>query len=398
MEENKHRGLQVIRELRCAGYSGHIVVGGYFPTFSSREILRDFPEIDFVVRGEGEITLGELMEKVLGGQKGSLENIQGLSYRENGTVRENPTRPLIKNLDTLPPVERKYSKEILKSGTALRVFATRGCWGGCSFCDIIAMYGSSAGKSWRSRSIPKLIDEIEDLKNRFHTDYFIFNDDQFLIRGKKADERVDQFASELKRRQLTIRFELMCRADTVTRRNLAALKSVGLKRVFLGLESFDDKQLERFHKSISVRQNLRALIILYQLNIDVVASVILADAYTTFRDIIRQFIFLFQLRRRYFTGPDCQISVNERVEIYRGSATYQEYKRKGLLTNDHYLQAYTYRLKFWTAFRLRMFDIESFIGRVLLHPLDFVFYLFNTFRWSIRQVKYLAGEMPSKTE
>jgi anaerobic magnesium-protoporphyrin IX monomethyl ester cyclase len=391
LEDSKNKGLQLIRQLRKAGFQGSVIVGGYFATFASREILRDFPDIDFVVRGEGELTLLELLDVITGRTTGSLRDVKGLSFRDEDRIIENPARPLIQDLDMLPPVDRKYARMVLRNGSHLRIYGTRGCWGKCSFCDIIGMYKSSPGKAWRRRSVKKLVDEIEYLARTYKTDYFAFNDDQFLLRGKAGLERVKAFAAELKRRNLSINFELMCRADTVNRQTMTVLKEAGLKRVFIGLESFDDKQLQRFRKNISVRQNLKALIILYQLKIDVLASVILADAFTSLMDVVKQFVVLYELRRRYFNSPQCQISVNRRIEIYRGSTIYEEYRSGGILTRDHYLQGYSYRLKFLTGLRLTLFDLEIIISRMILWPVKTTITWFRGLRWGLGQLKlYLS--------
>jgi len=148
------------------------------------------------------------------------------------------------------------------------------------------------------------------------------------------------------------------------------LKSVGLQRVFLGLESFDEKQLQRYNKKISARQNIKAVITLYNLKIDVVASVILADAYTTLMDLLKQFVVLYQLRRKYFGSRRCQISINKKLEIYPGSPVYQEYKSKGILFQDDYLKGYKFHLKPLTALRLFMLMLEENIVRFLTRPLE----------------------------
>jgi hypothetical protein len=179
---------------------------------------------------------------------------------------------------------------------------------------------------------------------------------------------VEEFASEIERRRLSIKFELMCRADTVNRRIMKRLKSVGLQRVFLGLESFDEKQLARFKKGISVQQNLRAVITLYREQIDVIASVILADAYTTLLDLLKQFVVLYELKIRYFNSVHCQISVNKKLEIYRGSAVYEEYRRNGLLTKNHYLNGYDFKLKFFTQLRIGLFSFEEKLTRLIYFP------------------------------
>ena len=361
------KGIKLIQLLRKTGYSGKIVVGGYFATFSSKELLRDYPEIDYVVRGEGELTLEELLRYEIR-QEISLNDIQGLSFRQNSDIIENSARPLIENLDILPPPDRKYAHLVLKNKSALRIYGTRGCWGQCTFCDIVGLYGISKGKAWRRRSVVKLVDEIESLQNQYHTNHFTFNDDQFLVKGKKSLEYVEEFAAELEKRNLNIEFDLMCRADTVTKKVMARLKSVGLQRVFLGLESFDEKQLKRFNKNISVRQNLKAVMRLYQLKIDIIASVILADAYTTLWDLLNQFVVLFELKRKYFNSKKCRISVNKKMDIYRGSSTYIDYKSKGLLIEDHYIDGIKYRLKLGTYLRLRMLAFEEIISIIIYNP------------------------------
>ncbi len=383
LADTRFRGLEFIRKLREAGYSGHIIVGGYFATFASQEILRDFPEVDFVVRGEGELTLTELLDYLLKNSGKSLPEIQGISFRKNGMIVETDSRPLIEDLDHLPPPDRKYARAVLDRGARLRISGTRGCWGQCTFCDIIGLYGSSSGKAWRARSVRHLVDEIESLVNTYGIRYLVFNDDQFLLRGNRGLERAAEFAEELQRRHLTVQFELMCRADTVTRQTMKVLKSAGLQRVFLGLESFDERQLKRFRKRISVRQNLKAVITLYQLRIDVVASVIMADADTSLWDMVKQFILLFELRRRYFNSDNCQISINQKIDLYPGTAIYRDYRERGLLTRDDYLEGYAYRLKPGTRIRLKLFDLETHISRLIFRPWETLKTMLSSARWAM---------------
>ena len=365
LDDTKHAGFELIQKLRSDGYTGIIILGGYFPTFSARDILDDFPDVNFIVRGEGELTLVELLEVLIQHKKCDLRTISGLSFRLGETIIENPSRPLITDLDILPPIDRKYAVDCIQNNQPLRVFATRGCWGGCTFCDIISLYGHSRGKQWRRRSVEQVADELTHLSETYRTSHFIFNDDQFLVKGRKSLEYVGEFAAILEKKNLHITFDLMCRADTVKKPVMKRLQSVGLQRVFLGLESFDPKQLKRYQKGISVRQNLKALRILKNEKIDIIASVILADAYTTLFDLLKQFAALYQLTRRYFNSKNCQISVNKKLEVYRGSKVYQEYRAKGLLSKDHYLEGYDFNLKLLTNWRLKLLTVEEKIGQIV---------------------------------
>ena len=131
-----------------------------------------------------------------------------------------------------------------------------------------------------------------------------------------------------------------------------------MQRIFLGIESFDQDLLNRFRKGTTVRQNLKAIILLKQLKIDCIISVILADAYTGLRTLIKQFFILFLIKQRYINSRNCKISINEKLEIYRGSLLYQHYKNAGLLTRDHWLNGYEYQLKILTSLRLKLARVE----------------------------------------
>jgi hypothetical protein len=136
------------------------------------------------------------------------------------------------------------------------------------------------------------------------------------------------------------------------------------------LESFDEKQLLRYKKKISVRQNIKAVVTLYKLKIDVIASVILADAFTTIGDLLRQFMVLYQLRRKYFNSRQCQISINKKLDVYPGSSVYTEYQSKGVLYHDHYIEGYKYHLRTLTAIRLFILTIEENIVRFFTRPIS----------------------------
>lgn len=369
LDQTKTCGIDLVNDIRQRGYCGTVIAGGYFPTFHAPEILENIPGIDFIVRGEGEYTLLELMNYLSGRSKQSLSDIAGISYRSNGQVIDNPPRPLIGNLDHLPVVDRKYAKTVFKKTGHLRIYASRGCWANCSFCDINSFYSASPGRKWRTRSIPNFVDELEKLKETYDCDHFILNDDNFMTRGMHNQKRVSDLAIELEKRKLNLKLELMSRVDSIDRPVLNQLKKSGVRRIFLGIESFDQDQLDRFGKGTTVRQNVRALILLKQMKIDCIVSVILADAFTGLFTLIKQFFILFRLQQRYFYSRNCKISINEKLELYRGSCIYQHYKNAGLLTCDHWFHGYKYRVKLLTALRLKLVRLEKQIYNHFFIPL-----------------------------
>jgi radical SAM superfamily enzyme YgiQ (UPF0313 family) len=156
----------------------------------------------------------------------------------------------------------------------------------------------------------------------------------------------------------------MCRADSIDKHLMKKLKSIGLQAVFLGIESFDQKHLDRYNKDTTVLTNLKAIITLYQLRIEFIISIILADAFTTLRDMIPQFYLLWKIQRRYFFNQNCKLSINQKLEIYRGSTLYEQYKALGLLYKDDWYEGYDYKLKFFTQLRLDLINLENRISNL----------------------------------
>lgn len=109
------------------------VLGGYHPTAIPDELL-SHPQVDIIVRGEGELTMKELV------QKGSPEGVLGVSFKKGKQIIHNPDRPLIGDLDSLPfparHLRRQKDKDRMNSnGREFDVITmSRGCWGRCSFC------------------------------------------------------------------------------------------------------------------------------------------------------------------------------------------------------------------------------------------------------------------------
>ena len=132
------------------------IVGGIHFSFTSEESLINFPEIDIVVRGEGELTLVDLIKTL--NKKGKLDQVQGISFRNKKTIVHTPSRPLIKNLDSLPYPAYHLVEDNLKKyhftmmagrNTRYMILETaRGCEYKCSFCTQWNHWGGT----WRTKS------------------------------------------------------------------------------------------------------------------------------------------------------------------------------------------------------------------------------------------------------
>jgi len=340
LEVNAKEALGVAESLKSSGIKAHINLGGHFPSFNHRRILRDFPFVDSVTVGEGEYTLLELANRLE--RKEGLEGIRGLSFREDGTITSNPPRPLVDDLDSIPYPARDFTPKVIAEGGPISVLASRGCYANCSFCSIRSFYGLSEGRKWRTRSPERVIDEMESLVSAFGRRKFKFIDDQFIGRGRRGRELAYRFAGELLERKLDIEFIISCRSDEIDEDLFRLLKEAGLRKVFIGIESGTEKGLRTFNKGVSVEQNRRALEILDRLGIRYVLGFIMFDPYTTFEDVKGNFQFLSNIAP-YWMGRKGVLAIEPSLIVHGGTPIHRRLKAEGRLLGS-YLR-YGYRIE-----------------------------------------------------
>jgi radical SAM superfamily enzyme YgiQ (UPF0313 family) len=222
----------------------HTVVGGYHPT-SVPEIMLSHPQIDMVIRGEGEVTMKELVET------GTFENVPGISYKNNGKIIHNAQRPQIENLDTLPFPARNLRQYPYKSQDKVTdcdvIVMSRGCNGLCSFCCEPSM---SQG-CLRTRSAENVIKEILEM-SEYHKRKPInvmFADPNFMGNPKQVDHLCDL----LMEHDLNMEFCALVRADAMATRPQLVKKmcKVGIRRFEMGIESPNVKDLKSTKKGVT---------------------------------------------------------------------------------------------------------------------------------------------------
>ncbi len=137
LNASRHGAIKVAAELKKAVPDVKIVFGGPCATFLASHLFSASPDLDFIVRGEGEITFLELARHVQGSGKSLPEQIKGVVFRKNGGIKETAPREQIKDLDMLPHPGKYFSFQ--------HISLSRGCPGRCTFCGSPAFWGRSKG-------------------------------------------------------------------------------------------------------------------------------------------------------------------------------------------------------------------------------------------------------------
>lgn len=275
-----------IYELIKTNEKAHIVLGGHFATFTAERLLMKFPRVDSISIGEGELTILELVRNL---ENDGWKQVDGLCYLTTEGVKYTSPRQLIEDLDAIPYPDRDiYFDNKMDAPLGQRtatISASRGCYANCSFCSIKSFYGALKGKKIRIRKAAKLVDEMEYLTKKYGIQNFFFADDNFLSTNKIYPQWIGEFLLEISKRNLKISFDIDCRVNDIDETLFLELKKVGLRGVFLGIESFSQRMLNTLNKKVTVQENINAIMKLRKLRITVWMGFIMFDPYTTLEEI-----------------------------------------------------------------------------------------------------------------
>jgi len=226
-----------------------IVLGGIHPSSLPAQTLNDIPGTDYVVVGEGEETMKELVEYLGAPTTYDLHSIKGLAYRDDSRRPViNEPRELIQDLDSLPFPKRDRSSR----GPEHMIITGRGCPYRCGFCASHVLWQRRV----RYRSIENVIAEIAMLKAHFGAKRIRIVDDTFTLNKK----RVLEFSDKVRENKLdSIEFSVGSRVDTLDSEMVAALKACGVREVSFGVESGSPHILQRISKDITPEQVERAV-------------------------------------------------------------------------------------------------------------------------------------------
>ena len=234
---------------RAAGWK--TVVGGPEPGAYAQEYLDAGAQ--FVVLGEGEATLEELLTALQSGAHVSFADIAGIAYLEDGRLRQNPARAQIACLDDQPwPARRaidihRYVKtwRDAHGKGSVNFITARGCAYRCRWCS-----HQVYGQTHRRRNPLLVVDEVEWLLQEYSPDMVWVSDDVFTIHHAW----LRQYAAEMRRRRLHIPFECISRADRLNEEMMDILAELGCFRVWIGSESGSQRILDSMDRGVKLEQ------------------------------------------------------------------------------------------------------------------------------------------------
>jgi anaerobic magnesium-protoporphyrin IX monomethyl ester cyclase len=294
--------METSREVRRLHPEVPICWGGYFPSIYPDATL-NARYVDYVVRGQGEDTLIELLQALRGER--TLDSIKGLLYKDVfGLRRDNGERPM-KGPDEFPwspfhrvPVEKYLRPSFFGKRTAVH-HASIGCPFNCSFCGVHAAYGNKEKFESPERTVAILTHLVET----YQADSVQFYDMNFFLREDKARELCDLLIP------LNLRWWCEARVDIMSRysdETWASIKRGGCAMIFFGAESGSDWVLEEMQKGITTKQTLEIARRTRQFGIIPEFSFVIGNPNDPDRDTQETLRFIRKIKR---INPDSEIII-----------------------------------------------------------------------------------------
>ena len=310
------------------------VTGGQHFTVTAQESLEAYPEIDVIVRGEGEQTLTELVQNA--SKKTAFPKIPGMSFRHKGQILHNPDRPLIEDLEALPypgyhlvkDTVNKYHFAAMAGPNAhyALIEGSRGCPHSCTFCT---QWRHWQGK-WRLKSTKRIADEMAFCYNNYGSRFIWLTDDNL-----GAGNRVKEVADEIVQKGFPddLMWFVQARCDDIVRneKTLPLLRKSGLRWVLLGVESPTKSTLEDFKKDMTAEDAKKAVRLLKENDIAAHTMFIIGERKDTAESIAHLREFVKEL------DPDFAIFTI--LTPFPGTEVYNEAKRNGWIEDadwSHY--------------------------------------------------------------
>lgn len=248
----------IANDLKADYPSVPIVIGGIHPTIFPKEILDEYKDFDFVLQGESEETMVQLVN-ALENINEIPDSIDGLAYRENGKVIVNSKRKFISKIDNIPfpdydminitdyyfDTSKWINPRKLPINVSIYILSSRSCPHQCSYCSMFLAHGPK----YRMRSANNVLDEIEMLYNEYNHRYFSFMDDNFTLNKRRTLE----ICSGIIDRGLNIQFDTPngLQISTLDDEVIEVLVQAGMVKCCLAIESGSTKIRKKIGKRLA---------------------------------------------------------------------------------------------------------------------------------------------------
>ncbi|MDJ0983992.1 MAG: cobalamin-dependent protein [Desulfobacterales bacterium] len=313
LHANRWGGIDIARIAKQVNPQVKVVFGGIGATFLWEHFLTHFPEVDFVVIGEGEYSFLNLIQCLDQGTAYQLDHVKGLAFRKDGRVRRNSDADPICDLDQLPVPAQHFSYQ--------HVSLTRGCAANCHFCGSPQFWGRQV----RFHSVDYFVEQLSLLYQQ-GIRFFYVSDDTFTI----STRRVIEICKKIIQTQMDVQWAAISRVDMINAEILYWMRKAGCIQISYGVESGSEKIRKLLGKTISSQQIRQAFELTQKYGIMARAFFIYGcpqESWQTIEETIELIDAIKPLSIIFYI-----------LDLYPGTALFDDYKNRNTLSDDIWLQ------------------------------------------------------------
>jgi magnesium-protoporphyrin IX monomethyl ester (oxidative) cyclase len=312
-----------------------VIMGGCHVSVIPEKILKN-ENVDFIVIGEGDITIVELAEALE--KNKTLKKVKGIAYKENGKIIINEPRPFIQNLDELPfpawhlmNLEKYFELSKYLQGSHLMskrhfsIITSRSCPYSCIFCSVRTIMG----RGFRPRTPENVIEEMEQLINNYNIKFLSIEDDNLTFDRKRAEKIFDLMIERGINKKIKWDTPNGLRADTLDEPLLIKMKEAGAELIYVAPESGSQKVVnEIIGKNLDLRKVEEVVKICQKINLKIGLFFVIGLPGETKDDILKTIEFANKMRK---LGAMSLCSI---ARPTFGTDLYKLCKEKGYLLKD----------------------------------------------------------------
>lgn len=331
---------------------------GLFPTLAYERLSDYAPQLDFILVGEFEVTLDELLSNY--SIKHHITPLQGLYFGVGGFVRRDLLADLSK---LLVPDDVGTNCQY----PTINIAASRGCFGDCSFCFINRFYGCSKR---RERNVASVKNELEIRLKRRPVNSIYFIDPTFIGYDEKQTGRAEEISYMLKDNNISFGFET--RVDTIDVKLIDTLAKNGATSVFLGIESGCESTLQRINKRINRDQITRAVRAVQNSSIALSVGFIMFEPDSTLSELVENYSLLEELELLSHHDQTVNMLYHSQIVLY-GSKAWSGFADQGRLLFEK-------RLPFEASYQFRYDNVALVCSAMRRMSSEYFFSMDNLYR------------------
>ena len=326
-----------IYKVRDSFPNAKIIVGGEHATAMPEFSLRDCPEIDYIIKGEGELALIQLVYNI---RKGIQDKISGVVFLKDGRYNESLLAPRLVKIENLPwpswellDIEPYFQPNFtmgISQGRNMPLLATRGCPYQCTFC--------SSPQMWTTRYVMRPASDVVDEIEYYIKKYQINSVDFYDLTAIVKKEWVMDFTNELKHRNLDITLQLPSgtRSEALDEEVISRLADTGIKFLVYAPESGSKRILKEIKKKVNLKKLTQSVSFAKKNKIITKLNFIIGFPNEKRLDILKTLLFIWKLA--LLKVNDCNLSI---FSPYPGSEIYDELRKSSVIPeiNDAYFES-----------------------------------------------------------